>query len=508
MSCTSTFALRAHQDQKPGARGSTTTTEQNVPRRRRRHSSFMPRRRHSLVQHIMDGEEGLLLRVDLFLSELERRLEYLEGYSELVDLDASISKTFATLQTVRERCSQVSEEVIGAGRRRLQVMVETLDTRYHEALDAAGSMNEKARVGVEILDAMLTDFEARALKFRDNGFANAADAAGSLIGEGRRVVDEGLERARGVMDDSLERAWRAAESVEEHIQRAIASAREKGLIKYEELPVPWRVNPHILGGYRFTESKLGCVRSMFGVSNETVNIWSHALGLIIILSIAFYFYPTSANFSLYTKTDVFIAAVFFFAACKCLVCSTIWHTMNCVADQCLMERFACIDYTGISLLIAASIMTTEYTAFYCEPISRWTYLTATAVLGIAGTILPWHPKFNGQDMAWLRVGFFVGLGATGFLPIFQIILTRGPEWAYEFYAGSNLLKSLCVYVIGACVYASKVPERWCPGAFDYCGNAHNLWHLAVLGGILYHYVAMQEFFSGAFQRAQGGCPTY
>ncbi|KAI1653634.1 HlyIII-domain-containing protein [Daldinia decipiens] len=507
MSCTSTFALGTRQEQSD-SKSSGTADQENLPRRRRRHSSFMPRRRHSLVQQIMDGEEGLLLKVDLFLSELERRLEYLESYGEFIDLDSSISKTFSTLQAVRERCSQVSEEVIGAGRRRLQVMVETLDTRYHEALVAAESMNEKARVGVELLDGMLTDFETRALKFRDQGFANAADAAGSLIDKGQRVVDESIERARGVMDDGIERAWRAAETVEEHVQRAINRAKEKGLIKYEELPVPWRVNPHILGGYRFTESKIGCVRSMFGVSNELVNIWSHALGLILILSIAFYFYPTSANFSLYSKTDVFIAAVFFFAACKCLVCSTIWHTMNCVADQTLLERFACIDYTGISLLIAASIMTTEYTAFYCEPISRWTYMTTTAVLGIAGTILPWHPKFNGQDMAWLRVGFFVGLGATGFMPVFQIILTRGPAWALDFYAGSNLLKSLFVYVLGACVYASKVPERWCPGAFDYCGNAHNLWHLAVLGGILYHYVAMQEFFSGAFQRAQQGCPTY
>ncbi|KAI1101109.1 HlyIII-domain-containing protein [Jackrogersella minutella] len=507
MSCTSTFAFGSHQDLS-GATTSGTADQENIPRRRRRHSSFMPRRRHSIVQQIMDGEEGLLLKVDLFLSELERRLEYLEGYSELIDLDTSISKTFATLQAVRERCSQVSEEVIGAGRRRLQVMVETLDTRYHEALDAAGSMNEKARVGVELLDGMLTEFENRALKIRDQGFANAAGAAGNLMGEGRRVVDESIGRARGVMDDGLERAWRAAESLEEHIQSAITRAKEQGLIKYEELPVPWRINPHILSGYRFTESKISCVRSMFDISNETVNIWSHALGFIIILSIAFYFYPMSANFSLYTNTDVFIAAIFFFAACKCLVCSTIWHTMNCVADQTLMERFACIDYTGISLLIAASIMTTEYTAFYCEPISRWTYITVTAALGIAGTILPWHPKFNGQDMAWLRVAFFVGLGATGFMPVFQIILTRGPEWAFEFYTGSNLLKSVFVYVLGACVYASKVPERWFPGAFDYCGNAHNLWHLAVLGGILYHYVAMQEFFSGAFRRAQEGCPTY
>ncbi|KAH8196783.1 hypothetical protein TruAng_009054 [Truncatella angustata] len=454
----------------------------------------------------MDGEEGLLLKVDLFLSELERRLEYLESCGE-ISLDASIARAYSTLQTVRTRCSQVSEEVIGAGRRRLHIMVETLDARYHHALAAAESMNEKAKVGIELMDNMLNEYESKALKYRDQGLANAAGAAESLMGEGRRVVDEGFERARGVANEGIERAKRAAETVEEHVQRAISRAKEHGLLKYEELPVPWRVNPHILKGYRFSETKLGCLRSVFQPSNETVNIWSHALGLLLVLSVAFYFYPTSANFSLSTKTDVFIAAIFFFAACKCLVCSTIWHTMNCVADQTLLERFACVDYTGIALLIAASIMTTEYTAFYCEPISCWTYMTATGLLGIFGVVMPWHPYFNRADKAWLRVGFFVGLGATGFLPIFQIVYTRGPAWAYDFYAGSNLVKSLCVYVFGAVVYASKVPERWLPGTFDYFGNAHNLWHLAVLGGILFHYVAMQEFFAGAFQRAQHECPS-
>jgi adiponectin receptor len=386
-------------------------------------------------------------------------------------------------------------------------MVETLEARYQDALAAAESLNEKARVGIELLDDMLNDFETHVYKLRERGLANAAGAAGLLIDESRRVVDEGIERAREVVDEGIERAKRAAETLEEHVQRAIARARETGLLSYDELPVPWRINPHILSGYRFSESKLGCVRSAFGLSNELVNIWSHGLGLILVLAVAFYFYPSSLNFSLSTKTDVFIAAVFFFAACQCLVCSTIWHTMNAVADVDLISMFACVDYTGISLLIAASIMTTEYTAFYCEPVSRWFYIFATAILGIGGVILPWHPYFNRADMSWARVAFFVTLGATGFLPIAQLYWMRGGEFVWEFY--SPIAKSLFVYLLGAFVYAGKVPERWFPGMFDYFGGSHNLWHMAVLGGILFHYSAMQEFFSDAFRRrAQEGCPLY
>jgi len=177
--------------------------------------------------------------------------------------------------------------------------------------------------------------------------------------------------------------------------------------------------------------------------------------------------------------------------------------MSSVADQTLMERFACVDYTGISLLIAASIMTTEYTAFYCEPISRYVYLIMTATLGVGGTLLAWHPTFNRGDMAWLRVAFFVSLGASGFIPILQLNMTRGVGWAWQFYA--PIAKSLAVYLVGACVYASKIPERWLPGAFDYVGGSHNLWHIAVLGGILFHYVAMQSFFADAFKRAEQDC---
>ncbi|KAF3768902.1 hypothetical protein M406DRAFT_92217 [Cryphonectria parasitica EP155] len=497
-SCSSPCSLRA-SDETEEAQSSSTEPRPEI--RRRRHSNFAPQRRKSVVASFMEGEEAVMLKVDLFLCELERRLDLLESYSDL-HFDTTLARAYNTLQTVRSRCSQVSEEVLGEGRRRFHVMVETLETRYHDALAAADSTVDKARVSIELLDGMLSDFEARAAKFRERSLAGMADAAEIVRAEGRQVISS----AREVMEEGIRGAKHAAEGLEETIQRAVQRAREHGLIRYEDLPVPWRINPHILRGYRFRESYTGCIRSAFAVSNELVNIWSHALGLVLILAVAFYFYPTSINFHLSTGADVLIAAMFFFAACQCLVCSTIWHTMNAITDVHLISTFACVDYTGISLLIAASIMTTEYTAFYCEPASRWTYMTATAILGIAGVILPWNPTFNRADMAWARVAFFIGLGATGFLPILQLSFTRGSQFVWDFY--SPIAKSLFVYIAGAFVYASKIPERWCPGMFDYFGGSHNLWHIAVLGGILFHYTAMQEFFSLAFLRAEGGCPAY
>jgi adiponectin receptor len=90
--------------------------------------------------------------------------------------------------------------------------------------------------------------------------------------------------------------------------------------------------------------------------------------------------------------------------------------------------------------------------------------------------------------------------------VLQLSLTRGPRWAWEFYA--PIIKSVLVYFAGALVYASQVPERWFPGFFDYLGASHNLWHFAVLGGICFHYVAMQEFFAGAFERRINECGIF
>lgn len=432
-------------------------------------------------------------QVELFLSELERRLEWLESYrqEQILQIDARLKRSFAALQEVRDACSHASGELMGAGRQRAKILVETLESRYHEHIPTKESLELQARAGMKLMEKYLVELESRANAVREGGFSGAIDEGWKAVDTVHKAVDESIERAK--------------QSLRESIDNALDLAGKHGLIHYKDLPHPWRVNPYITKGYRFTTSKMECLTSMFLPSNELVNIWSHLIGLIVILAIAFYFYPLHPSFSLHTKMDIVISGIFFFAAAKCLVCSTIWHTMNSISNQSLMERFACVDYTGISLLVAASIVTTEYTAFYCDPLSQTIYITSTAILGILGVILPWHPTFNRADMAWARVAFYVTLAATGFAPIFQLSYTHGFAWTSEFYA--PISKSVGVYLLGAVIYASHIPERWCPGLFDYVGGSHNIWHVAVLGGILFHYGAMLEFFQGAFvrARAEGGC---
>ena len=414
----------------------------------------------------------------------------------MMSLDKKLRTGYSTLEAVRDACSNASGELMGSSKARARMLVETLEGRYNDAMSTRDTLEQKAQVGVGLMDSFLSELELRVQSKWDRGLHGAID-------DGWKVVDSGLVHAREVVDEGMGHARWAKDALSHSIESAILLAKEKRLIGYADLPHPWRINPHILEGYRFTTSKVECFTSVFTLNNELVNIWSHLIGLVIVLSIAFYFYPLTPNFSLSTNVDVMIAAIFFFAACKCLVCSTLWHTMSGISSQPLMERFACVDYTGISLLVAASIVTIEYTAFYCEPFSQFVYILLTMSLGIGGVILPWHPTFNRADLAWARVGFYSTLALTGFAPLAQLAYKHGFAWCLYFYM--PITKSILVYAAGAGIYASKIPERWSPGLFDYIGGSHNIWHLAVLGGILFHYCALQDLFAGAFERAQGEC---
>ncbi|RPB25709.1 putative IZH family channel protein [Terfezia boudieri ATCC MYA-4762] len=446
------------------------------------------KRRHSLhharrFSEFIEDDSVMLNMVDDFLTELEDKLDTLESYG-IEKMGEGLEAAYNTLYSVRAECHRVKDEVLDggrrragevldSGRRRAAVLVEVLESRYANLLSGRETIAAKVSHGVEFLSGFLADIEA--------------------------TIDDAVTREIDSAKRGLEHIVDAKDHLAESIEGAIKAARERRLITYEELPFPWRVNPYIFSGYRFTETYADCVRSAFALSNETTNIWSHALGFVIILSIAFYFYPASEMFSNHTTVDKLINGLFFLAAAKCMVCSTIWHTFSSISHQHIMERFACVDYSGISLLIAASIITTEYTAFYVDPVSRWIYISITFILGIAGMILPWKPTFNRADMRVWRVAFYVGLGATGFILMFQLTYIRSGEWTMSFYG--PVMKLILVYLCGACVYAAQVPEKYFPGCFDWIGGSHNIWHACVLGGILFHWHAMNDLFHVAFKMA-------
>jgi len=89
----------------------------------------------------------------------------------------------------------------------------------------------------------------------------------------------------------------------------------------------------------------------------------------------------------------------------------------------------------------------------------------------------------------------VGLATSGVIPVLHLMFTRGVPNTFFFY--SPIIKSLLGYIAGVVVYANRWPEKWRPGTFDTWFSSHQLWHVAILVGIFYHYKSVEGFLAMA-----------
>ncbi|SPO19664.1 related to IZH3 - membrane protein involved in zinc ion homeostasis [Ustilago trichophora] len=305
-------------------------------------------------------------------------------------------------------------------------------------------------------------------------------------------------RTRSRANSFASRAGHAVHEAEERLyQLAVELARNgQELIHYEHLPAFFRNNEHILSGYRFipVENWPALLRSTFQIHNETGNIHTHLWGLAAIVPL---FWPSKGLDDQTTPMDRLVQTVYLFAAAKCLTLSVSWHVMAGCSDRKWFERFACVDYTGIAWLVAASIWTTVYNCFYCQPNLALFYSFTTLLVGLAGAILPWAEWFNKRENKHWRIAVFLTMCFTALAPFSHAAFEHGLAKTFAFF--SPIFPSLAFYVGGLVFYATQFPESWAPGRFDTWGHSHQLWHIGIVMAIVFHYRAALVFHANRFE---------
>lgn len=304
-------------------------------------------------------------------------------------------------------------------------------------------------------------------------------------------IGRAIEYIDGVIEESR---------LSQAIQTALASSCDR-LLNYEELPGPWQENPYIVSGYRFSSGPLDCLRSIFNWHNETANIWTHLLAAILFIGLGLFHLPQTSSWQNGTWLDRVPMVLFILAALKCLICSVTWHSFSSISHLVTKQRMACVDYTGITVCICASILTTEYSVLKCHPIAQAFYMFITFVCGGLGIVLNWHPMFDNTGSRPLRALFFSCFAVFGGLCGIHACFYRGIAGTLVYYI--PVVKSLLCYGVGVLFYATLFPERFFKHTFDYCGMSHNIWHTFVVAGIYYHYKAMIEIFDTAVKEV---CP--
>ncbi|CCE63402.1 hypothetical protein TPHA_0E03120 [Tetrapisispora phaffii CBS 4417] len=236
-------------------------------------------------------------------------------------------------------------------------------------------------------------------------------------------------------------------------------------LHYYELPFPWRENKYIIHGYRFHDKFYQLILSVFnwyGVHNETTNIWTHMLAafyLIYLLTVDFQKTFIVLDTEHVPATTKYIIYMFLGAGIKCMFASVFWHTFNGTTSIRLRPKFCCVDYTGITLLISASIMSAEYITLYDYPKAMSFYMILSGIFAVFGLYLNWSPKFDSPEARPLRIKFFVLLAAVGGLSFVNLVCLEGLSRAIWLFSPVTN-KSVIYYIIGVFFYGSFIPERF------------------------------------------------
>ncbi|GAB7350266.1 hypothetical protein MBLNU459_g0911t1 [Dothideomycetes sp. NU459] len=175
-------------------------------------------------------------------------------------------------------------------------------------------------------------------------------------------------------------------------------------------------------------------------------MYSHLLGAVFFTALVPYFYTKVDPKSTTEYEVVLVFSIYFLGVATCFVLSTMCHLLwnHSPHYAALGNQF---DYLGIVVLMWGASIPTIYFGFWCDPRLQRFY---------------WIMKKR-MALDWM------GTMAT-----------------------FNLL--------GATVYAARVPERWFPYRFDLFGASHQIFHIMIVIAALAHVAGILQ----AYHNVCGG----
>ena len=191
--------------------------------------------------------------------------------------------------------------------------------------------------------------------------------------------------------------------------------------------------------------------------------------------------------------------IIIFAAIFCLSFSTIFHLFGVMNEKYfnILNRF---DYGGISLLISGSCYPPYYYFFYYSTLFKFLYLILITVFGVGTFLYSLTDDFNKPQRRALRGTLFLIFGLCTGVPILHMAFFGD---YIEGYSEDIILLNWYLggisYIIGALFYILRFPERKFPGKFDYFGASHQIFHVLVFFGALFHFMGSLEAYNYRFR---------
>ncbi|XP_052072529.1 adiponectin receptor protein-like [Mytilus californianus] len=362
--------------------------------------------------------------------------------------------------------------------------VPEIDIAYES--DVSEDLNSTAS---HVKEAFTKSEKGKLLKRRERHFSHVSDS-----GEEENEIEHKTSRL-----DFLAGPCKAAEHAEEFVKRVWEAGWR--VVNHHSLPDWLQDNDFLHKGHRVpTNSFRECFKSIFRIHTETGNIWSHLLGMIAFMGIAGYFLTRPSVEIQWQEKAVFSA--FFAGAILCLGFSWLFHTVFNHSEK-VGKLFNKLDYCGIAILTMGSFVPWLYYSFYCRLVPKIAYLVLIFVLGTICIVVSLFDKFREPQFRGIRAGMFIALGLSGVIPALHFVISDGFDHAVN-YASLGWLSLMAVlYIVGALIYAFRVPERIFPGKFDIWCQSHQIFHVFVLAAAFVHYHGITQIAS--YRLTLGDC---
>jgi adiponectin receptor len=260
------------------------------------------------------------------------------------------------------------------------------------------------------------------------------------------------------------------------------------------------------------QSLTKCIRSMFTLHNDLLNIWTHLIpGL-------YFLYLALASDAEMAKLDINLEDRIVFTGY--LICATItmlmsagYHTFRAHSHDAYNFCLAC-DLRGIVLLVSGANMLTISQALKYFDYWRHFYNLLNASMLLA--LLLWIPymvkhRLSNQRTVYFSVFSFVAIIA--WLHRFTLLadhhhlLPRIYNYVDHYESGWHHFNVIVIcYVmpaVGLVIRNLKYPERKFPYIFDIFGASHQIFHVITAGGAYLNYSTLIELVrNGAFPTRQ------
>lgn len=234
------------------------------------------------------------------------------------------------------------------------------------------------------------------------------------------------------------------------------------------------VEPYIRKGFRLPNQPYSYyLRSLFSFHNETLSIWIHFLGMIVLFS------KNINEFNeISSQSNGNILCLYLlhncFGACLMLFCSVQAHLFHSRTLNDHLRSFY-LDYFGINFYgFTSGIILRRFSHF--KSTNEYFYVIILSLLSMSSLSISCYCKTFYRRPYPLSHRILQCSGVLivylyQIIPVFlRLELTEGMIWH---------LIELISFVLSGLIYVGKIPERFSPGSFDLIGQSHHLFHLTI-----------------------------